>query len=255
MRYFIFLFLGAVFFSCGSGQRYTKSPVDVMVRDIPSDHVFSIILHDMDVRGNFVESFHHQYKVIEETQPGQPVERMTDWVEVDKNFFNRHVNDMGMEIAARDSTGKLSKTPAPPGYNNYVGNRRYGYWNNHGGSSFWAFYGQYAFMSSMFNMMTYPVNRGYYDTYRRDYYGRRAYYGPTTSSGRRTYGTGSKYNSSRSSGSSRWSRNTSSFKQKVASRTQRSTSRYGSGTSRYSGSSSSRYGGSSYRSRGGGFGK
>ena len=254
-----FILIAAVFVitlsGCGGGNKFHKNPVDVAIRDIPSDRVFSIILNDMDVQGTFFEDYYHQYKIIEEKIPGKPEERLTGWVEVDKNFFNRHVDDMGMEIASRDSTGRLSKTAAPPGYNNYVGNQRYGHWVNNGGSSFWAFYGQYAFMSSMFNMMAYPVRRDYYNTYRRDYYGSRPYYGPRTASGTRTYGTGSSY-TSRTRPNSRWSRNTSSFKQSVAGRTQRSTSRYGTGykKSSSSSSSSSRWGGG-YRSRGGGFGK
>ena len=136
--------------------------------------------------------------------------------------------------------GKLHKNASPPGYNNYVGNEKYGQWENRGGNSFWAFYGQYAFMSSMFNMMTYPVRRSYYNDYRGGYYGTgRSYYGPRTTGGSTYYGTNSAYNKSSKPNSS-WSRNTSSFKNRVAGRTSRS---------------SSRYGRSSSRSRGGGFGK
>ncbi|TRX50662.1 hypothetical protein FNH22_25410 [Fulvivirga sp. M361] len=224
--------------SCG-GKKFQKNPVDIITKDIPSDHVFSIILYDMDVEGSFFHKYNHQYRIIEEKTPGKPEERITDWYEVDKNFFERHANDMGMELASRDSTGKLVKSVSPPGYNNYVGNKRYGYWNNSGGNSFWAFYGQYAFMSSMFNMMSYPVRRSYYDNYRGSYYGTgRSYYGPTTG-GRSYYGTNSNYTRS-TRPNSVWSNNKSSFKQRVANRTSRSSSRYGS---------------SSSRSRGGGFGK
>lgn len=224
--------------SCG-GKKFQKNPVDVIVKDIPTDRVFSVLLHDMNVEGNFFSKYYHQYRIIEEKEAGKPEERTTDWYEVDKNFFERHANDMGMELASRGEDGKLVKSVSPPGYNNYVGNEKYGYWNNQGGSSFWAFYGQYAFMSSMFNMMSYPARRSYYDDYRRGYYGTgRSYYGPTTR-GRSYYGTNSDYNRSTRSNSA-WSRNTSSFKQRVSNRTSRS---------------GSRYGGSRSRSRGGGFGK
>lgn len=224
--------------ACG-GKKFEKNPLDMIIRDMPSDRVFSVILHDMDVEGTFFKTFNHQYKIIEEIEAGKPKERITDWYEVPESFFEQHANDMGMELASRGEDGKLQKGASPPGYNNYVGNPKYGRWETRNGNSFWAFYGQYAFMSRMFNLMSYPVRRSYYDDYRRDYYGTgRGYYGPTTR-GRSYYGTNSDYNRTARPNST-WSRNTSTFKQRVSNRTSRS---------------SSRYGGSSSRSRGGGFGK
>lgn len=230
-------FLIALMASCG-GKKYVKSPVDVLIRDIPSDRVFSIMLNDMDAEGTFFTTYKHQYKVIMENEEGIPEELEPVWKEVEENFFDLHVNNMGMEIASRGQDGKLIKTASPPGYNNYVGNERYGHWENRGGSSFWAFYGQYAFMSSMFRMSMYPVNRSYYQDYRTSYYGTgRSYYGPTN--GSPIYGTGSRYTTTSSPNSS-WSRQSSSFKQRVMSRTSRS---------------GSRYSGTSSRSSGGGYGK
>ncbi|MFY0651942.1 MAG: hypothetical protein JXQ96_07915 [Cyclobacteriaceae bacterium] len=232
---------------CG-GNRFVKNPVDILVKEIPRDRVFSIILNDMNVEGSFFKTYTHQYVIVEEKEAGKPTEEETGWFEVDEHFFNQHANNMGMEIASRGEDGKLHKSASPPGYNNYVGNSRYGHWQNSGGHSFWAFYGQYAFMSSMFRMATYPVRRSYYDDYRGNYYGTgRSYYGPSTG-GRSTYGTNSKYTSS-TRPNSRWGRNTSSFKQRVANRTSQSS------TSKKTTSSSSRWGSSSSRSRGGGFGK
>ncbi len=236
-KLFGLLLLLLVVSSCGE-KKYVKNRMDVLVRDMPSDRVFSILLNDMDVSGTFFHEYHHQYKIIEEKTPGKPEEYTTAWFEVDKNTFNQHVNDMGMELMSRGEDGKLVKSVGPPGYNNYVGNEKYGHWENRGGHSFWAFYGQYAFMSSMFHMMAYPVRRSYYNDYRRSYYGTgRSYYGPSTN-GRTYYGTNSNYTSS-TRPNSNWSRNRSSFKNRVSGRTSRSSSRYG----------------SSSRSRGGGFGK
>jgi len=245
--------------SCG-GKEFKKNPVDEVIKEMPSTTKFTVILNDMDVEGSFFKTFKHQYKIIEEKivavpeqttgdgiseismqeDAGVPVERITDWYEVDERFFKQHQDNMGMEIAARGDDGKVTKSVAPAGYSQYVGNQRYGRWENRGGTSFWAFYGQYAFMSRMFGMGAYPIQRGYYNTYRGSYYGTgRAYYGPTTAAGGRMYGTNSAYNRSTRPNSS-WSKNNSSFKNRVAGRTSRS---------------SSRYGGSSSRSRGGGFGK
>lgn len=239
-RFFSFILLTSVLIGCSGGSSYKKSPLDEIIRDLPDNEVYSIILYDMDVKGNFFESYFHKYKIVRGSDPENISEIETDWKEVGEKEFKNYVNDMGMEIAARDSTGKLTKNVAPPGYNNYVGNPRYGYWNNSGGSSFWAFYGQYAFMSSMFNMMTYPARRSYYDDWRGNYYGSgRRYYGPRDDRGG-YYGTNSSYNRN-SNPSSSWSRNNSSFKNRVASRTGRT--------------SSNRSSSSSSRSRGGGFGK
>jgi len=228
--------------SCGGGS-YKKSPLDVLIRDLPSDQPFSIILYDMNVDGNFFKDYYHKYKIIEEQEDETTTERITDWMEVSEEEFQRNLNNMGMEIAARTREGKLSKSAAPPGYHNYVGNQKYGRWRERNGTSFWEFYGQYAFMSSMFNMMSYPARRSYYNDWRGNYYGTgRSYYGPRTSSGQRYYGTNSKFNQS-SNKNSAWSRRssrTSAFRNRVNQRTSRS------------GSRSSR---SSYRSRGGGFGK
>lgn len=236
--------------SCGGRkEEFIKNPVDDLVRDMPAERVFSIALYDMNVEGNFFEDYYHKYRIIEEKTPGQPEERITDWFPVSESQFKQHVDDMGMELVSRGEDGKLVKEVSPPGYNNYVGNEKYGQWTQRDGGSFWEFYGKYAFMSSMFRMFTYPVNRSYYNDYRGNYYGRgRAYYGPTTG-GSSYYGTNSNYTKT-SRTNSTWSNNKSSFKNRVNSRTSRSSS----STSRTS-RSSSRYGSSSSRSRGGGFGK
>ena len=187
------LLVGGLLGGCGGGNKFQKSPLDEIIRDLPDDEVFSIILYDMDVQGNFLETYFHQYKLVR--GEGEDIREVTtDWKEVGKAEFNRYVNDMGMEIAARDSTGQLTKSVAPPGYNNYVGNPRYGQWQSSGGSSFWAFYGQYAFMSSLFRMGSYPVQRSYYNDWRGNYRGSgRTYYGPSTG-GTSYYGTNSNYN-------------------------------------------------------------
>lgn len=224
-----------VFVSCG-GSDYVKNPVDEIVRDIPRDEIFSIILYDMDQQGNFSKSYFHKYQIIRDAN-GEVNESVTDWKKVSERNFTKNIDNMGMEIVARDSTGTLHKTPAPPGYNNYVGNPKYGRWETRNGSSFWAFYGQYAFMSSLFRMSMFPVHRSYYNDWRGNYWGTgRTYYGP--SGGSRYYGTGSGYSRTTNPSSTWNSSRSTSFKNRVASRTSRSSGRS-----------------SSSRSRGGGFGK
>jgi len=234
-------------------NNWEKSPVDNLIRDLSNEQNFSIILMDMDSRSN---GYYHQYQVLIE-KPDTVLTKTTDWEKVSDTFFANNINNMGMEIASKKD-GTVSKVASPAGYNHYIGNERYGHWVDRGGSSFWEFYGQYAFMSSMFHMMTYPVRRSYYDDYYGGgYYGRRSYYGP---SGSNMYGTQS-YTNTNTGKSSTWGSKPSSFKSQVRSQVSRSSSTsssrsYSSGSSYSKQSrSSSRYSGSSSRSRSGGFGK
>lgn len=243
LSFFTVLLLSA----CGGGG-YQKSALDQIIRDLPTDKEFSVILHDMDVKGSVFETYYHQYQIIQSSPDGEIDEDITDWQEVSEQEFNRYINDMGMEIAARDSTGKLTKNVAPPGYNNYVGNTRYGYWDHSGGSNFWVFYGQYAMLSSLFRMSMYPVSRGYYDDWHRNYRDRdERYYGPSSGGGGgyagRYYGTGSSYSKTTNPTSS-WNSRSQTFRDRVATRVSRSTGKSSSGSS-----------GGSFRSKGGGFGK
>lgn len=232
---------------------WEKSPVDKLVRSLSAENNFSIILEDMDKRGS---DYYHKYKVLVE-KPDTVLVNETGWEKVSDLFFAANVDNMGMEIATKKD-GKLSKKASPAGYNHYVGNEKYGHWVDRGGSSFWEFYGRYAFMSSMFNMMTYPARRDYWNDYRGGYYGSRSYYGP---SGRTVYGTKT-YTASGAGKNSTWGSKPSTFKSQVRSQVTRSANAarsrsYSSGSS-YSSKrtrSSSRYSSSSSRSRSGGFGK
>ena len=221
-----------------------KSPVDEMIKDMSHVPTFSIILYDMNTEGTFFKEYYHQYRIIKEDEQGEVKEELTDWYPVGERFFEANLNNMGMEIAAKNAEGKVTKSVGPPGYGAYVGNDRYGRWVQRDGGSFWEFYGKFALMNSMFNMMTYPARRSYWNDYRGSYYGTgRSYYGPRGTDGRYAYGTNSKYNST-SNRSSKWSSNSAnnSFKQRVRSSTTRS-SKSGSRYSNFS------------RSRSGGYGK
>jgi hypothetical protein len=175
---------------------------------------------------------------------------------VGEEFFLENENNMGMEIASK-TDGVVSKIPAPPGYNNYVGNEKYGQWRTgNDGTSFWEFYGQYAFMSNMLGLAGSLINRnGYYD-YRNNYLGRAPYYGALPS-GQPMYGTYSDHGRRANPSFHTRPGGGTAFKSRVQDRVSRSSSsgrsRNGSGSSversrRSSGSSGS----SSRRSFGGG---
>lgn len=222
-----------------SSKEFQKSPVDDLIRDMSNIKDYTIILYDMDMDGSFSTTYKHKYKVITE-KDSVPVAKETDWYEVSEDFFYQHEADMGMEVASK-TDGKVTKQTAPPGYTKYVGNSSYGSWKtNSNGSSFWAFYGQYAFMSNMMGLMGGPVYRNHYTDYRSNYYGRKPYYGGTT--GKPTYGS---YSSTalKSNPKSRFSSKVQGRVSKSGSSTSRSGSRYGTSSSSTRSRSSSSRGG------------
>ncbi|GAA4822272.1 hypothetical protein GCM10023331_03280 [Algivirga pacifica] len=263
---------------CSSEPEFTKLPLDEIVKQKGRTQDYTIVLDDMDLEENLFSSDHykHRYKVITmEKAAGDtiatPKEHLTDWYDVPRAYFDNHVNDMGMELATM-TDGKLSKQVGPAGYSQFVGNPQYGQWKTgSNGSSFWEFYGKYAMMRSLFAWTFYqPVYRSYYNDYSRYRSTGRPYYGTTSTSAPRKYGTfspaakeGPKNERSTSSSTARrGSRtftskmaNNNSYRRSVTSSAGRSAygpagSRSSSSRSRTS-SSSGRYGSSS-RSRSGG---
>lgn len=242
----LFIFFIVLIYSCSRTceSDYStpiKSPVDDLIKEMTSVPTFSIILYDMNTEGAIFKEYYHQYRIIKEVQSEEVVEEITDWHPVREDFFKANMDNMGMEIAAKNAEGKVSKGVSPPGYGAYVGNEKYGQWVQRDGGSFWEFYGKFALMNSIFNMMAYPARRSYWDDYRGGYYGTgRSYYGPRGSDGRYTYGTDSRYNTA-SNKSSKWSSNAANntFKQQV----RQSTPQSSKSGSRYSNFSRSRSGG------------
>ncbi len=247
MKKIFFLSLIAfVLISCGDSRTYEDSIAKIFKSKSTLKN-YSIILNDMDYDEGS-DSYKHQYKIVYQPNenPDTLLLEITDWFLVSPKFFNKNLDNMGMSLAEVKNYA-LTKNVSPPGYENYVGNKQYGRWQtNSSGHSYWAFYGQYMFMSQMFNMMS--PRRSYYDDYHS--YRRRGatYYGPVSSGGSSYYGTNG--SSNRTNTTSKWNSKGSSFKQKIRSQVKRSST-----SGRVSSKSSTRSGTSSYRSSGGGFGK
>lgn len=221
---------------------YTKSFLDDEVQKMMTYSSFSILLYDMDEKtSGWSREYLHKYLIVsQEDSSSTPNERYSDWVPVEKDFFAKNQDNLGMELVSKKEGETVHKGVSPPGWGSYVGNEKYGRWEtNSSGQSFWSFYGRYAFMRSMFGMTTRPIYRSYYSSYYSGYYGTgRAYYGPSVG-GSSYYGTNSTYTQkSRPDFFERRKRSSSS-----SSRSSRTTR------------SSNRWSGSSSRSRGGGFGK
>lgn len=224
--------------ACSNRPVFVKNPVDDLVKDLTEVPDFSIILYDMDYQEE-KDQYLHQYRILKEPQGSDTViSETTDWLPVGADYFNQHVDHMGMTIVSK-TNGQVDKKVSPPGYNQYVGNDKYGQWKqNSDGSSFWEFYGKYAFLRSMLGFGYSPIYYGGWYDYRRNYYPYgRTYYGNSRNGGNR-FGTKGSHVSNRS-GRSTWNSKSSSFKSRVRSKVQRSSSRMRSG-SRYRTGSSSR---------------
>lgn len=234
--------------SSSNKNRYYKSPVDKLIVELSNVDNYSIILNDMDYQNG---DYLHEYKIVEQkANPDTIVSRIIPMQKVSDAFFQKHIDNLGMEIVSKKD-GKLNKVAGPPGYNSYVGNPQYGHWvNRSNGSSFWEFYGKYAMLRTIFNMGSYPVYHSYYNDYERHRRDSRPYYG-TTSNGGKYYGTGGHYSNGQKN--STWNSKSSSFKSRVRDKVSRSaqSSKRSSRVNR----SSSRYKNSSMRSRGGSYGK
>ena len=262
LKIFLFTALMLLITSCSEERKkYIKSPLDIIITTYIDTQNYSVVLADMDYKEDS-DTYFHKYKIILE-KPNTATEskeddfevKLTKWKEVSPITFEEHQKDLGMTVLSKKN-GVLDKKATPAGYNNYVGNDKYGSWKTQSnGTSFWAFYGQYHFMSSLFYGSSHRYYRSDYNYYRTNHYGRTNYYGRNN-----TFGT-SNYKSKS------WSSKPTSFKENVRSRANRSSSAlkskgYSSSRS-YSNStkttrSTNRYSSSksgSSRSRSGGFGK
>ena len=169
-------------FSVAIGCGRAPDPVQELSRDLDRYPEYSLVVDDLRVEDGFFPDYFMRFRVL--AASGQRVAgkdtlvyetRTTDWQQVSEEAFGRYQHYLGMVVAAKGADGKRTglQQAHPPGYQ-YVGNSHYGYW---GGGGFWAFYGQYAFMSSMLG--GHQIGRGDYGDYRRNSGGGRPYFGPT----------------------------------------------------------------------------
>lgn len=171
----LFLIVSVVIAGCGGpGDPLTK--INSTLQGVPT---YSIILDDMKEEGNFFTHYFHKFQVVTPEKSTK-----TDWIEVSKDFYENNLPFLGMTVYSKQD-GKGADMAGPPGYE-YVGNSKYGRWEtDSSGNSFWAFYGQYAFLSSMLGGG--PIYRNNYDTYYSYRSQNRPYYGPN-----KEYGTNGK---------------------------------------------------------------
>lgn len=221
----------------GGGPGFMKNPVDDLIKNMTEIPDFSIVLYDMNYDED-KDQYLHQYRILKEPVGADTIEtETTDWTLVSAAYFNEHIDNMGMTIVSK-SNGTVDKKVSPPGYNQYVGNEKYGQWRKQSdGTSFWEFYGKYAMLRRFLGFGYSPIFYGGWHDYRRNYYPYgRTYYGRGSNGGSR-FGTSGSHVSGRSSKST-WNSKGSSFKSRIRSKVQRSSSRTRSGSRFRSGSSS-----------------
>ncbi len=221
--------------------------LDKVIQKYQNAPTFTTLLYDMDYQNGRPL---HKYQVIIPETDTSFREEVSDWYPVSPQFFNKHQDNLGMELASK-TDGQLSKAVAPAGYSQYVGNENYGQWVERDGNSFWEFYGKYALLNNLFHLFARPAYYSYYDTYDRRYRPyNREYYGSGY------YGT-STYSKTKAGQQSTWTKRPSSFKESVRSRVSQSasTSRSSNASNRTSRSSSRYSNRSPSRSRSGGRGK
>ena len=156
---------------------------------------YTVVLTDMEP-----DDSAHRYRVIH-AKPGTEAaaeefgEFDSGWVRVPAAYFSQHLDHLGMTILSKGPDGEVSEVAEPPGYSQ-VGNPSRGEWRNDSqGRSFWHYYGQYAFFSSMFGFGGRPVYRADWDTYRGQRTAGRPYFGSNNQFGTKGSYTKSTYKS------------------------------------------------------------
>lgn len=151
------------------------------------------ILIDMKQEGG---QAYHKYRVVEGGRSSE-----TDWQPVTASEYAKHREHLGMAIYSKPE-GVLPEdavtVASPPGYT-YVGNPRYGRWEQRDGRSFWVFYGQYALMRDLLWGPGYyrPVYRDSWNTYRTSRRAGRPWFGPNKEFGSSGSVTRTRYAGSR----------------------------------------------------------
>lgn len=203
-------------------MKITQDPVKELIQQERKEPLFTILLYDMDKEGIFSKVYKHRYRVIKE-ENGRVTAKDSKWYAVPADYFLQNGNNLGMELAAKDSIGKVSRTVGPPGYTNYIGNPKYGYWSdgavntntpldssqlpqiehlkivehrqgyhsvsNNPSTNFWHFYPAYTNIKSLLQLPSGKVLEKEHQDARSHYSRGLIYYGYITPSGRRRYGT------------------------------------------------------------------
>lgn len=121
----IVLFAGFLV-ACG-GPKTVKSPLDQLKQEYSSKHAYTILLQDMDLKG---EKLMHKYTVIEFKKDRTYSVKKTKWYQVEEDFFRLHESNLGMEVLSKVPGGDYNNLPSPPGFTQIIGDSTYGFWES-----------------------------------------------------------------------------------------------------------------------------
>lgn len=113
---------------CSSNQIKTD-PIGQLVKENDAAPQFTILLYDTEKTGVFSKEYKHKYRLIKK-ENGRVVAKDTKWFPIGSSYYNQHENNVGMEVAAKDTVGRVKRVVGPPGYTNYIGQAKYGYWTS-----------------------------------------------------------------------------------------------------------------------------
>lgn len=208
----------------------TANPLDRLRSELDPYPEYSVILQDMKTTGNFIDEYHHQYKVlygVKGVGDDAPIfhEKISDWIPVDRKIYEKYQPYLGMTILSKGADGRVEEAFFPPHYQ-WVGDSRYGRWVDDGrGDSFWEFYGKYALFSAVIEGVGDVGKRAYrsrYNDYRSHRSAGRPYFGHDNNYGTRGSYTKSTHRSFYQRQEARQQAKRESFSRKVQSRTRRS---------------------------------
>jgi hypothetical protein len=144
--------------ACGRGEARQATPgvpaaasaaaeLAALRQELDAYPDYSIILHGLRTEG---KSAFHQYKLVWQDTAATSDSlrtrvRFTDWTPITRELYRREQPQQGLAVYTRKA-GVVDSIPAPPVYA-YVGDPRYGRWDNVNGTPAWVFAAQYALMA------------------------------------------------------------------------------------------------------------
>ena len=122
--------LFAIPMTCNSLKDLTQDPIKELIREHLSNPHFTILLYDMESKGIFSKDYRQRYRTIYDSS-GVVVARTSRWYDVPSAHYQQHENNIGMEVAAKSyKDQEVRRIVGPPGYTNFIGNPKYGYWSD-----------------------------------------------------------------------------------------------------------------------------